>query len=95
MYAELSKRVIIYHLSNGKSVESVTLRTTFSEAVKDLIADGRFITCGASMVLNLNHITMVEKEAILFKDTFKLPLSRKMCTDIRTAWYDFCFNGEV
>ena len=34
LYAELAKRAIVYHLIGGKTVESTTLRTTFSEAMQ-------------------------------------------------------------
>ena len=64
IYAELSKRAIIYHLVGGKTVETTSLRTTIIEAVQELLADKRFALCGASMVANMHHITMVESEGI-------------------------------
>lgn len=94
MYAELNRRVITYHLTNGTSVSSTTVRTTFSEAVQDLLRDNRFILCGASMIINLQHINMVENESLLFKDNSSLHLSKKVCREVRSAWYDFWFNEE-
>ena len=92
MYAELCRRVIVYHLSDGEDIESVTVRTTFSEAVQELLRDKRFVLCG--MIVNLQHITMVDNETLNLKDIHKIYLSKKVCRDVRSAWYDFWFDGE-
>ena len=95
MYAELCRRVITYHLINGKSINSITIRTPFSEAVHELLLDNRFSLCGAGMIVNLHHITSVEAELIQCKNSYKVYLSKKACRDIRSAWYDFWFDKEV
>lgn len=92
MYAELSKRCVVYHLTNGRTVESTTLRTNFAEAMQPLVSDSRFVFCGASMVVNMHHITAVESEALIFNNDAKLFLGKKICRDVRTTWIDFCFS---
>lgn len=92
MYAELSKRAIVYYLVGGTSVESTTIRTTFNEAVSELLSDRRFVLCGASMVANLQHVTMVENEAILFRNKHKAFLGKKACRELRCAWNDYHFS---
>lgn len=94
LYAELCRRVITYHLLNGGSIDSITIRTPFAEAVQDLLYDKRFALCGAGMIVNLHHITSVKNELILFKNTHKVYLSKKSCRDIRSVWYDFWFDKE-
>lgn len=94
IYAELSKRAIIYHLVGGKTVETTSLRTTFIEAVQELLADKRFALCGASMVANMHHITMVESEGIVFMDTHRVFLGKKACRELRSAWNDFWISEE-
>lgn len=94
LYAELSKRVIVYHLVGGKILESTTLRTTFTEAVGKLLADKRFALCGASMVANMHHITMVENEGIVFMDTQKVFLGKKACRELRVAWNNYWMTEE-
>lgn len=95
LYAELCRRVITYHLINGKSIDSITIRTPFSEAVHELMQDKRFILCGTSMLVNLHHITSVENDMILFQNTHKVYISKKACRKIRSVWYDFWFDKEV
>lgn len=94
MYAELSKRTVVYHLTGGGTVESTTLRTTFTEAVKDLLSDPRFALCGASMVANLHHITKVESEGIVFMDTYKVFLGKKNCRELRAEWNNYWISQE-
>ena len=45
MYAELTKRAIRYYLIKGRTVDTVTLRTTFAEACAELLSDRRFYLC--------------------------------------------------
>ena len=86
LYAELKGRAIIYHLVDGKTVESTTIRTNFTEAVSGLLGDKRFTPCGASMVANMHHITKVENEGFVFKDNHRVFLGKKACRELRTAW---------
>lgn len=94
LYAALSKRSIVYHLADGKTVESTTLRTTFTEAVGELLVDKRFALCGASMAVNMHHITIVENEAIVFTDTERVFLGKKACRELRTAWNIYWITQE-
>ena len=94
LYAELCNRVIVYHLTGGKTVETVQIRTTFTEAIQELLQDNRFFLCGKSIAANLHHITMVEKDAVVFKDGTRVYLPKKACNDVRSAWNDFWLNGE-
>lgn len=93
MYAELSKRAVIYHLVGGKSVETMSLRASFSDAVADLLADSRFVLCGAGMAVNMDHITEVGSEEIVFGDTYRPFLGKKACRELRGAWNEFLFGG--
>ena len=41
-FAELKKKGIHYHLTNGKIIESTSIRTGFGEAVQEMLRDHRF-----------------------------------------------------
>lgn len=92
VYAELTKRAICYYLTKGKKVESVTLRSPFPEACADLLDDRRFYLCSQSMLVNLDHITEVESEAVIFGDTYKAFLGTKACRKLRSVWSEYLFS---
>ncbi len=93
-YAELNKRAVRYYLIKGKTIDSVTLRTNFAEALKELTDDSRFCLCSQSIVVNLDHITEVENEAVVFGDTYKAFLGEKTCRKLRSIWSSHLFSQE-
>lgn len=95
LYAELSRRAISYCLTDGRVLESTSLRTTFTEAVKELLSDRRFTLCGAGMAVNMHHITMVETEGIVFEGGKRVHMGKKACRELRGQWNDFWLNEEV
>ena len=94
LYAEMDKRTVLYHLTGEKTVKSLHIRTTFAKAINDLLRDNRFVLCGASVAANMYYIAMVEKGALLFTDGSKVYIPRKVCSDVRTRWADFWFEGD-
>lgn len=94
LYAELKGRSAVYHLADGKTVVSTTLRIPFPEAVGELLGDSRFALCGASMVVNLHHVTSVETEGLLFSDTERVFLGKKACRELRSIWSNYWINEE-
>lgn len=94
MYADLTRRTVCYHLVGGRTVESLTVRTTFSQAVADLLSDKRFAACGQSMVVNLDHVTEVENNAVVFGTTYRAFLGEKNCRKLKDTWAEYLFNQE-
>ena len=94
MYAEFNKRAISYYLVGGRVVESVTVKTAFSQAMADLLADKRFTACGQSMVVNLDHITEVENTAVVFGTAYRPFLGEKLCRKLRDMWAEYLFGQE-
>lgn len=94
LYVQLLKRAAVYHMADGRTVQSVTLRVPFPEAMKELLADPRFVMCSQSLAANLQHLTMVETEALVFRDTERVYLGVKNCRELRPRWADYWFGGE-
>lgn len=94
MYAELNKRMIRYYLTNGRTIDSLTIRTTFSQATTDLLSDKRFTACGQSMVVNMDYITEIENSAIVFGNTYRAFLGEKLCRKLRDTWSEYLFSQE-
>lgn len=92
LYAEFSRRSVCYHLLGGRTVSSVTLRTTFAEAMAELTADRRFVLSGQSMAVNLDHITEIENEAVVFDRSDRAFLGEKNCRKLRSTWSKYLFE---
>ena len=92
LYAELVKRVIVYQLVGGKTIESTTVRTTFADAVSELLADRRFVLCGTSMIVNLHHVKAALMDSLVFRNGTKVYLGKKLCRDARAEWNKFWFE---
>lgn len=94
LYVELYNKVITYHLSDGKSIEGLSIRTSFAEAIHDILADSRFSLCGSSVAVNLYYITMVDNDTLSFKNGKKLYIGKRASREIRSLWSDFWMNME-
>lgn len=94
MYARLEKRVVVYYLTNNKTIKGLYIRNTFPEAVSELLADSRFTLCGAGTAVNLHHITSIENDALVFADEQSVYIGKKLCREIRSKWCDYWFNKE-
>ncbi len=84
-YAERLGRAVRYHCTDG-AVDSQTIRIPFREAVAPLLADSRFCLCGASFVLNFQHVTGVHGQSALLDDGSTVALPRTAAADFKRAW---------
>jgi len=92
VYVELIKRSAVYHLKNGKAVESIYIRTNFSNTVKELADDSRFILSGKGMLFNMHHIAAIGAETISFDNGESVITGKKLCRDVHNAWVDYTFS---
>ncbi len=95
LFVELCKRILVYHLSDGSTLESIYIRVPFAEATKELLEDKHFVQCGAGNVINLSQVTMVCNDEIIFKNDFSAFFSKKICTELRSVWTKYWFNKEA
>ena len=70
------------------------MRTGFQETIAELLADKRFVLCGVGMAVNLDHVTEVENEAVVFDDNNKTFMGKKACRELRVAWSDYLLDSE-
>lgn len=89
LYVELCKRILVYHLDDGSTLESIYIRVPFTEATKELLEDKHFVQCGAGNVINISKVTMVGSEEIVFDQSYNAFFSKKICNEIRTAWMNY------
>lgn len=92
IYAEPIDRAVRYVCKNG-AVESVTDTSPFREKTEPLLADERFRRCGASLVLNLQHVKVVDKSGVTFDTGEQLEIPRRAAAELRAAWQRYWLEG--
>lgn len=84
-YVERVGRVMRYYCVDGV-VDSQSIRSSFREMAAPLLADRRFYLCGASYVLNFQHVSGVRGREALLDDGRSLTLPRERAADFKRAW---------
>ena len=92
IYAEPVDRAVRYICKNG-AVESMTDTASFREKAAPLLADGRFYLCGASLVLNLQHVKTVDRSGVAFDTGEQLEIPRRAAAELRAAWQRYWLEG--
>ncbi len=87
-YVERVGRCMRYYCTNG-TVDSQTIRGSFREMAALLLADRRFYLCGASFVLNFQHVTGVNGQMALLDNGQAVSLPRTAATEFKKAWGNY------
>lgn len=82
-----------YYCSDGV-VDSQTIRGSFKEAVAELMKDPRFFLCGASYLLNFQHVTAVQGQLAILDDGTSVALPRSCARTFKLAWGNFWLGGK-
>ena len=93
-YAERVGRCVRYCSTDG-SVDSQSIRSTFREAVAPLLADRRFYLCGASFVLNFQHVTGVNGQQAILHNGQSVSLPRASAVDFKRAWGSYWLGENL
>ena len=92
-FGELVGRCIHYHLADGSMLESMSVRTSFGEAVSNFLAHERFVLCSASFFVNLAFVDRIEATSLHLTGEIVLPLSRQLRADVTNRWIDYHLKG--
>ena len=84
-YVERVGRCVRYYCTDA-TVDSQSIRGSLREAAAPLLADQRFYLCGASYVLNFQHVSGVNGQAALLDDGQTVMLPRTAAAEFKKAW---------
>ncbi len=93
LYVELAGRALRCHLTGGGGVDSRILRESFDRAINPLLADRRFMLCGASFVLNLYYVRGIERGEAILSDEGRVPLPRNAQAAVKRRWMEYWLEG--
>ncbi|HIU19039.1 MAG TPA: response regulator transcription factor [Candidatus Limiplasma stercoravium] len=84
-YVERVGRCVRYGCTDG-TVDSQTIRVSFREIAAPLLANESFCLCGASYVLNFQHVTGVNGQTAMLDNGQTVILPRRAAADFKKAW---------
>ena len=93
-YVERVGRCMRYDCTDD-TVNSQTIRISFREAAAPLLADRRFFLCGASFVLNFQHVAGVNGQTALLDNGQTVPLPRTAATEFKKAWGNYWLEENL
>ena len=87
-YVERVGRYMRYYCTDS-TVDSQTIRVSFREMAAPLLADRRFFLCGASFVLNFQHVAGVNGQTALLDNGQTVVLPRAAAPEFKKAWGNY------
>lgn len=93
LYVERTGRCMRYYCTN-ETVDSLSIRISFREAANALLKDQRFCLCGASFVLNFQHISRVNGQIALLDNGHTVMLPRTAAADFKKAWGNYWLEKQ-
>ena len=85
-YINIVNRSLCYHMVDGSSVRSLILRESFRSAVDELLGDPHFCIAGASLLVNLANVQVVNRNLLIFNHGESLMLPRNAFKSLYYAW---------
>ncbi len=90
IYCEAQRNYQILFLKE----ETVKIRITGGELYRILQGFSEFLRCGSSYIINLNHITAVDREEICMDNGSRIYVPRNKATEFRKMYFSFYFGRE-
>lgn len=88
-YIENSSRMLEICLSGGKLVQSIFIRKSFDEEIKELLWQDNFLQVHKSFVINLKYVKkMVQNNMVMESDKI-IPVSKKRIAEVKRKYLLF------
>lgn len=93
IYAECRAHHILYYLSDGTVIKSLTLRRPFDEVMAPFLKDDRFIKISASFIINMNFIQSMTNEYFVMTNGAQLSISRRVRSTCKKEYINFLLEN--
>ena len=88
-YVDISGRNLCYHLTNGKTVDSQCIRTSFAKEVGNLVNNKHLHFIAPSLLINLSHIKAMYKDYLILDNDETVYFPRRAYEKLHTAWKEY------
>jgi DNA-binding LytR/AlgR family response regulator len=82
-------RVMRFHMNNGETLNSKTIRCPFESALEKLLQDSRFLCVHQSFVINMDHVRELRKWSFLMSNDMDVPIPRPKYTGIKNLYMEY------
>lgn len=84
-----------YTLANGETIETTTIKGSFSEYIAPILSDKRFIQPHSSFAVNMSRAERLSRDGFTMRGGEFVPVSGKLFSGVKNAYMDFRLRGEV
>lgn len=88
-YIENYSRTLNIRLTDGKNVQSIFIRRSFDEEVRQLMEDNSFIQVHKSFLVNLRYVDKLASGNIIMESGAWIPVSKARIADIKKEYLTF------
>lgn len=93
--AELTGHSITYHLADGNTIRSSSIRVSFDKIIAPLLKNPNFVKVHKSFVVNLSYIQKLTAQNVLLTTKQIVPISRAYNKQVKKLYISFTLqNGK-
>lgn len=88
-FIEQKERRIVYHMTNGKTYTTTSIRGKFAEEIPFKFDMYNFINCHHSFVVNMNQIASIDDYSFTMKNGDNIPISKRILKQVRDTYVKY------
>lgn len=92
LYIEYIKPCMKFLLSNNDIVYSLSSKLSFSELIKPLLEDERFVRPHTSFLCNMQYVEKFSAKQFSLKNNAIVPVSKNIYADVKKTYFNYLFS---
>ena len=88
-YIESISRRMVFHMKEGNTINSTSLRDKFIDSIPFDFEKCNFINCHASFIVNMNDIKGISDKSLTMRNGDKIPISKSMFSIVKKAYIKY------
>lgn len=88
-YCEVIGRTLVFHMENGKVLES---SGSLDELCAKLVQHNNFMRPHRSFLVNMEYIQNISYKAIIMDDSAEIPIPHGKCSEIKNKYLEYAFS---
>lgn len=89
VYVECKNRILYFHMADGKTLVSRTIRQSFETEIQPLLSDYRFCRPHQSFIINMTYASRLLAGEIIMEDGSGIPIAKNRIKETRKIYLDF------